>query len=71
MLSGNLVEFSPIDIRYYGDDYVIADKYYAYRKNEKGEDEIDYDKTDEYRAIKLYDNIIVKGKNLHDGKIIS
>ena len=70
VLSGNLVEFSPIDIRYYGDDYVIADKYYAYRKNEKGEDEIDYDKTDEYRAVKLYDNIIVKGKNLHDGKII-
>ncbi len=70
VLSGNLVEFSPVDIKYYGEDYVIADKYYAYRKNEKGEDEIDLEKTDDYRAIRLYDNIIVKGKNLHDGKII-
>ena len=70
VLSGNLVEFSPIDIKYYGDDYVIAGKYYAYKTNEKGKQEIDLDKTDEYRAIRLYDNIIVKGKNLHDGKII-
>lgn len=70
VLSGNFVEFSPIDIKYYGEHYVIADKYYVYKKDEKGKLQIDYDATDKYRAIKLYDNIIVKGKNLHDGKII-
>lgn len=70
VLSGNYVEFSPVDIKYYGDGYVIADKYYVYKKNQKGVTYIDYDETDKYRAIKLYDNIIVKGKNLEDGKII-
>lgn len=70
VLSGNLVEFSPVDIKYYGEDYVIADKYYVLEKNKKGDTVINYDKTDSYRAIKLYDNIIVKGRNLHDGKII-
>ena len=70
VLSGNFVEFSPIDIKYYGEHYVIADKYYVYKKDEKGKLQIDYDATDKYRAMKLYDNIIVKGKNLHDGMII-
>lgn len=70
VLSGNYVEFSPIDIKYYGEDYVIADKYYVIRKDEKGKSYIDYEETDKYRSIKLYDNIIVKGKNLYDGKII-
>lgn len=70
VLSGNYVEFSPIDIKYYGDDYVIADKYYVIKKDEKGKSYIDYEETDKLRSIKLYDNIIVKGKNLYDGKII-
>ncbi len=70
VLSGNLVEFSPVDIKYYGEDYVIADKYYVFEKNKKGDTVINYEKTDGYRAIRLYDNIIVKGRNLHDGKII-
>lgn len=70
VLSGNLVEFSPIDIKYYGEHYVIADKYYVIKEKENGDKYIDYEATDEYRAIKLYDNIILKGKNLHDGKII-
>ena len=70
VLSGNYVEFSPVDIKYYGEDYVIADKYYVIRKDEKGKSYIDYEETDKYRSIRLYDNIIVKGKNLYDGKII-
>ena len=70
VLSGNLVEFSPVDIKYYGDEYVIADKYYIYKEDEEGNTIIDYEATDKYRAIKLYDNVILKGKNLEDGKII-
>lgn len=70
VLSGNYVEFSPVDIKYYGEDYVIADKYYVIRKDEKGKSYIDYEETDKYRSVRLYDNIIVKGKNLYDGKII-
>ena len=37
VLSGNLVEFSPVDIKYYGDEYVIADKYYIYKEINSGE----------------------------------
>lgn len=70
VLSGNYVEFSPIDIKYYGEDYVIADKYYVIKKDEKGKGYIDYEATDKYRSIRLYDNIVVKGKNLYDGKIV-
>ena len=70
VLSGNYVEFSPVDIKYYGDDYVIADKHYVVAKDEKGKSYIDYEATEKYRSIKLYDNIIVKGKNLYDGKIV-
>lgn len=70
VLSGNYVEFSPIDIKYYGEDYVIADKYYVIKKDENGKSYIDYEETDKYRSIKLYDNIVVKGKNLYDGKIV-
>ena len=70
VLSGNYVEFSPVDIKYYGNDYVIADKYYVIKKDEKGKNYIDYEETDKYRSIKLYDNIVVKGKNLYDGKIV-
>lgn len=70
VLSGNYVEFSPVDIKYYGEDYVIADKYYVIKKDDKGENYIDYEETDKYRSIKLYDNIVVKGKNLYDGKIV-
>lgn len=70
VLSGNYVEFSPVDIKYYSDDYVIADKYYVIKTDENGKSYNDYEETDKYRSIKLYDNIIVKGKNLYDGKIV-
>ncbi len=70
VLAGNVARFSPIDIKYYGDDYVIADKLWFYKKDKDGKDIVDYEKTDSFRAIKLYDNIIVKGKNIEDGKLI-
>lgn len=72
VLTGNFVQFSPIDIKYYGEDYVIAGKYYVYKKDENNKNKliVDEEATSRYRAIRLYDNIIVKGKNIEDGKVI-
>ena len=71
VLHGNIVRFTPINVLYYGNDYVIAGRYIAYKKNKKGEDVVDEEKTALYRELKTYDNIIVKGTNLEDGIVIS
>lgn len=71
VLQGNLVKFTPVNILYYGKDYIIAEKYVVYKKNKKGDLVVDEKKTAEYRELKNYDNIIVKGKNLKDGIVIS
>lgn len=71
VLQGNLVKFTPVNILYYGKDYVIAEKYVVYKKNKKGVLVVDEEKTSAYRELKNYDNIIVKGKNLKDGIVIS
>lgn len=69
--AGNVAKFTPINILYYGDDYVIAGKYVAYKTDDEGNKEIDEEKTAEYREIKAYDSIIVKGTNITDGKVLS
>ena len=71
VLQGNIVRFTPINIVYYGDGYVIAQKYIAYKKDKKGNEIVDEEKTAQYRELKSYDNIIVKGTNLEDGIVIS
>ncbi len=61
-LVGNVIKFAPIEVSYYADDYVIA----AGLKMLRDED----DKTSGYyHELKLYDKIIVKGRNLEDGNI--
>lgn len=62
--SGNCAIFKPIDIIYNGDDYVIANALL-----------IDEDKTnggaeDDLHTLKAYDKVILKGRNLYDGKVI-
>lgn len=61
---GNIIKFAPIEILYHTDDYVIADGVKLLK-----------DETDEtlgyYHKIKQYDKIIVKGRNLEDGNIVS
>ena len=61
---GNIIKFSPIDILYYTDDYVIAD---GVKKLRDEEDE----SSGYYHKLKQYDKIIVKGRNLEDGNIVS
>ena len=54
VVSGMQMNFVPVKIIYFGEDFLICEK------------ETDNDR----RVLKLYDNVIVKGKNLYDGKII-
>ncbi len=71
VLSGNVATFTPIDILYYGQNYVVAQKYTAYTTDEDGNKIVDAGSTAAYRELKIYDSIIVKGTNLQDGKVIS
>lgn len=60
---GNVMKFSPVDIIFYGDGYVIAKgKTVAIDENA--------DKKQYYHILKQYDKIIVKGLNLKDGSIV-
>ena len=61
---GNIMKFSPIDILYYSDGYVIADGV-KMLKDEKNPS------AGYYHKLKQYDKIIVKGRNLEDGNIVS
>lgn len=61
---GNIIKFAPIDILYYADGYVIADGVRLLR------DEND-ESSGYYHKLKQYDKIIVKGRNLEDGNIVS
>lgn len=70
VLAGNVSYFTPIHILYYGDNYVVAEKYTAYSEDEEGNRIIDAEKTEQYRELKAYDSIIVKGTNISDGKVI-
>ncbi len=70
VLHGNIVRFTPINVLYYGENYVIAEKYTAYKKDDEGNLIVDEETTSKYRTLKTYDQIIVKGINLEDGKVI-
>ena len=61
---GNLIKFTPIEILCYSDDYVIAQGL-TLLKNEEDKSE------GYYHKLKQYDKIIVKGRNLEDGNIVS
>lgn len=60
VLTGNIVTFKRLDVIYTGDDYVISKKIYDTVKDDNN---IPY--------VKLYDEVIVEGKDLSDGKIIN
>lgn len=71
VLSGNVAKFTPLNILLYGDGFVIAEKYTAYKTDKDGNSVVDDEKTALYREIKAYDRVIVKGNNITDGKIIN
>ena len=68
---GSFVKFTPISISYYGEDYVIANEYVAYKEDEDGKKVVDEEATGKYRKLGLYDKIIVKGMHIEDGMLIS
>ncbi len=64
-LNGKRVVFKPVKIVHHGDDYFIATAVTYY--NDDGS--VDYEKTSK-AEIKAFDRVIVKGRNLSDGKVI-
>lgn len=68
ILSGDIVRFRLVDIIGENEDYYIVSA-----ESPKAEDDSLSDETEQNVAIPhlaLYDNVIVKGKNLFDGKIV-
>lgn len=61
---GNIIKFAPIEILYYADDYVIAEGVRMLK--DENDESAGY-----YHRLKQYDKIIVKGRNLEDGNIVS
>lgn len=67
VLSGRRVVFKPIRILYHADNHVMATAAVYYKDN----GEIDKEKTPDLPVLEVYDRVIVKGKNLYDGKVIN
>lgn len=61
---GNIMKFAPIEILYYGDGYIVADGVKMLKDEENPSEGY-------YHKLKQYDKIIVKGRNLEDGNIVS
>lgn len=62
--SGNCCYFKPIEILFDNEDYVIAQPLLINEEKNNG------GASDELHTLKAYDKIIVKGRNLYDGKVI-
>lgn len=62
--SGNCCYFKPIDILFDNEDYVIAKPLLINEEKNNG------GAKDELHTLKAYDKVIVKGRNLYDGKVI-
>ena len=66
VLSGKVVTFKPIKILYHGPNYVVAAPAVYYLEN----GEIDTERTPDLPRLETFDQVIVKGKSLYDGKVI-
>ena len=66
VLNGRQVVFKPIRILYNARDYVIADSFIFY----DAQGNVDYERTDAYPNVKEFDKVILKGRNLENGKVI-
>lgn len=60
VLTGNIVRFKKLDIIYTGDDYVVSK---MIKEDTYDENKVPY--------LKIYDAVILEGKDLKDGKLIS
>ena len=59
-LTGNIVRFKKLDVIYTGDDYVVSK---MIKEDTYDENKVPY--------LKIYDAVILEGKDLKDGKLIS
>lgn len=66
ILRGNRVLFKPVEIIHHGENYVIATPVTYYYDDSES---VDLLKTSN-AEIKAYDKVIIKGRNLSDGKVI-
>ena len=62
--AGNCCYFKPIEILFDNEDYVIAQPLLINEEKNNG------GASDELHTLKAYDKVIVKGRNLYDGKVI-
>lgn len=65
--SGQTAVFKSINVVYRNDDFVLAED--ESEKEEEQKDESDK-KKDKTKILKPYDRIILKGRNLYDGKVL-
>ncbi|MBQ8028932.1 MAG: hypothetical protein IJ262_05960 [Clostridia bacterium] len=63
--SGNIAIFKPIEVLYSADGYVVAQPLILNEEKNNG------GAADSSHTLKPYDKIILKGRNLYDGKVIS
>ncbi len=69
VLVGNIIKFAPLDVKYYGDGFIIAVPYTPQAKEDETPEEEAARKA--LYVLKQYDNVIVKGINLDYGIILS
>ena len=60
VLTCNIVRFQPLDVIYSGDDYVVST---LLNEDTYSDNKVPY--------LKIYDAVILEGKDLKDGKLIS
>lgn len=63
--SGQAAVFKPITVVYRNSDFVLAED-----ESKKEKEQKDEETKDEKKIIKPYDRIILKGRNLYDGKVL-
>ena len=54
VLNGSAVKFVPVNVLYTMDDYIICEQ----------------ESSNEEKVLRLYDEVVVKGKKLYDGKVV-
>lgn len=66
---GNVIKFAPLNVSYYGEDFVIAQAYIPEAKENETEEE--EKRRESLHLLTQHDEIILKGMNLKDGIVVS
>lgn len=71
VFTGSYACLKPVKVIFTGDDYVIAQKVTTEKITDEKTGETEEKEIKQDRILKEYDRVIVKGRNLYDGKVIS